>query len=104
MDIQSSTLDDLFELYPVIIPGWITPVKPAGIADGGIPKSLYDGQPQGLLCLIDPWTELKRQSWTMAAYDRADLFVNDDPTPVAGKTVDPGKSRIASPCTSPMGS
>ncbi|AOE64529.1 hypothetical protein QZH45_08900 [Pseudomonas corrugata] len=103
MDIQSSTLDDLFELYPVIIPGWITPVKPAGIADGGIPKSLYDGQPQGLLCLIDPWTELKRQSWTMAAYDRADLFVNDDPTPVAGKTVDPGEEQDRLPLYIPHG-
>ncbi|UZE25238.1 Ig-like domain-containing protein [Pseudomonas sp. B21-056] len=91
MDIQSSTLDDLFELYPVIIPGWITPVKPAGLADGGIPKSLYDQEPQGLQCLIDPWSELKRQSWTMATDDRVDLYVNDNPTPVAGKTVAPGE-------------
>ncbi|SFL10173.1 hypothetical protein SAMN03159473_05729, partial [Pseudomonas sp. NFACC52] len=103
MDIQFSTLDDLFELFPVIIPGWITPVKPAGIADGGIPKSLYDGQPQGLLCVIDPWTELKRQSWIMAAYDRADLYVNDDPTPVAGKTVDPGEEQDRIPLRIPHG-
>ncbi|SFW84125.1 hypothetical protein [Pseudomonas sp. NFACC04-2] len=93
MDIQSSTLDELFVLYPVIIPGWVTPVKPAGLADGGIPKSLYDDQPQGLRCLIDPWTELKRHSWTMAADDRADLYVNDDPTPVAGKTVESGQEQ-----------
>ncbi|TCV67144.1 hypothetical protein [Pseudomonas fluorescens] len=93
MDIQSSTLDELFVLYPVIIPGWVTPVKPAGIADGGIPKSLYDDEPQGLRCLIDPWTELKRHSWTMAADDRADLYVNDDPTPVAGKTVESGQEQ-----------
>jgi len=93
MDPQSSTLSDLFVLFPVIIPGWVTPVKPAGLADGGISKSLYDGQAQGLQCLIDPWTELKRQSWTMAANDRADLYVNDDPTPVAGKTVAPGEEQ-----------
>ena len=90
MDIQPSTLNDMFDLYPVIIPGWVTPVRPAGLAHGGIPKSLYDGQPEGLECLIDPWTELKRRSWTMAAYDRVDLYINDDPTPVAGDTVRPG--------------
>ncbi|UZE16735.1 hypothetical protein LOY70_23050 [Pseudomonas sp. B21-054] len=103
MDIQSSTLDDLFVLYSVIIPGWIAPVKPVDLADGGIPKSLYDGQPQGLLCVIDPWTELKRQSWIMAAYDRADLYVNDDPTPVAGKTVDPGEEDDRIPLRIPHG-
>ncbi|MEN2396223.1 Ig-like domain-containing protein [Pseudomonas halotolerans] len=103
MDIQSSALDDLFVLYPVIIPGWVNPVKPAGLADGGIPKSLYDGEPQGLLCVIDPWTELERQSWTMAAYDRADLYVNDDPTPVAGKTVYPGEEQDRIPLRIPHG-
>lgn len=103
MDIQSSTLNDLFALFSVIIPGWITPVKPAGLADVGIPKSLYDGEPQGLLCVIDPWTELKRQSWTMAAYDRADLYVNDDPTPVAGKTVNPGEEQDRIPLRIPHG-
>ncbi|WP_417697366.1 hypothetical protein [Pseudomonas sp.] len=93
MDIQSSTLDALFELYPVIIPGWIKPVKPDGLADCGIPKSLYDGQPLGLECLIEPWTELQRQSWTMAADDRVGLYINDDPTPVAGKTIAVGEER-----------
>ena len=103
MDIQSSTLNDLFVLYPVIIPGWITPVRPAGLADGGIPQSLYDGQQQGLECLIDPWTELQRKSWTMAADDRADLYVNDDPTPVAGKTVEPGEEQDRIPLRIPHG-
>ncbi|MCG6578076.1 hypothetical protein EGM97_25725, partial [Pseudomonas sp. AF32] len=83
MASHSSTLDDLFALYPVIIPGWITPVKPVDLADGGIPKSLYDDQPQGLQCLIDPLNEMQRQSWTLAAWDRVDLYVNDNPTPVA---------------------
>ncbi|MHC8298562.1 hypothetical protein [Pseudomonas sp. ZS1P83] len=87
MDIQSAVLTELFVLYPVIIPGWVSPVKPANIAHGGIPKSLYDGQAQGLECLVDPWTELQLRSWTMAVDDRVDLYVNDDPTPVTGKTV-----------------
>ncbi|WP_192886594.1 hypothetical protein [Pseudomonas baetica] len=66
MDIQSAVLNQLFVLFPVIIQGWITPVRPAGIAHGGIPQVLYDGQSQGLPCLIDPWPELQLQSWTMA--------------------------------------
>ncbi|WP_434628350.1 RCC1 domain-containing protein [Pseudomonas sp. Z6-14] len=94
MDIQSSALSELFTLYPVIIMGWVTPVKPADRAHGGIPKSLYDDQPRGLRCLIDPWTELQRRSWTMAVDDRADLYVNDDPFPVAGKDVGPGEEQL----------
>ncbi|WP_433860772.1 hypothetical protein [Pseudomonas thivervalensis] len=94
MDIQSSALNEQFDLFPVIIMGWVTPVKPAGLADGGIPKSLYDDQPRGLRCLIDPWTELQRRSWTMAVDDRADLYVNDDPFPVAGKDVGPGEEQL----------
>ncbi|WP_434562834.1 hypothetical protein [Pseudomonas sp. R1-6] len=93
MDIQSSALNELFALYPVVIMGWVTPVKPASIADGGIPKSLYDDQPDGLECLIDPWTELQKRSWTMAVDDRADLYVNDDAFPVDGKTVGPGEEQ-----------
>ncbi|UZE25236.1 hypothetical protein LOY67_07470 [Pseudomonas sp. B21-056] len=103
MDIQSSTLDDLFELYPVIIPGWITPVKPAGLADGGIPKSLYDDQPRGLQCLIDPITEMRRHSWPLAAWDRVDLYVNDNPAPVAGDTVKPGEEEDRMPLYIPHG-
>ncbi|MHC8331888.1 hypothetical protein [Pseudomonas sp. LB3P25] len=94
MDIQSSELDQLFELYPVIIQGWISPLKPADLAHGGIPRSLYDGQPQGLECLVDPWTELQLRFWTMAVDDRVDLYVNDDPTPVTGKTVAPGEEQL----------
>ncbi|WVV48727.1 hypothetical protein THH46_08190 [Pseudomonas sp. NA13] len=103
MDIQSSTLNELFDLYPVIILGWVTPVQPAGIAAGGIPKSLYDDQPRGLRCLIDPWTELQRRSWTMAVDDRADLYINDDPFPVDGKNVGPGRNNCAWSCMYPMG-
>ncbi|WP_170947242.1 hypothetical protein [Pseudomonas sp. Irchel 3E19] len=94
MDIQSAVLNQLFVLFPVIIQGWITPVRPAGIAHGGIPQVLYDGQSQGLMCLIDPWTELQLQSWTMAVDDRVDLYINDDPTPVAGVTIKPGEEAL----------
>lgn len=93
VDIQSSTLNELFVLYPVIVQGWVTPVKPDGIAHGGIPKALYDGQPQGLECLVDPWREPQLRNLTMAADDRVDLYVNDNPTPVAGKTVLPGEEQ-----------
>ncbi|WP_339447408.1 Ig-like domain-containing protein [Pseudomonas sp. EA_5y_Pfl2_R50] len=89
MDIQSAELNELFVLYPVIIPGWVSSVKPAGLAHGGIPKAIYDGQSQGLECWIDPLFGLT--SWTMAVDDRVDLYVNDDPTSVAGKTVAPGE-------------
>ncbi|WPN56564.1 hypothetical protein [Pseudomonas sp. P9_31] len=92
MDIQSAALNELFVLYPVIIPGWVSPVKPAYIAHGGIPKSLYDGQPKGLECLVDPWTEACAR--TLAVDDRVDLYINNDPTPVTGKTVDPGEERL----------
>ncbi|WP_141233060.1 Ig-like domain-containing protein [Pseudomonas sp. Irchel 3E19] len=94
MDIQSAVLNQLFALFPVIIQGWITPVRPAGIAHGGIPQVLYDGQLQGLLCLIDPLTESQLQSSTMAAYDRVDLYINDDLTPVTGVTIQPGEETL----------
>lgn len=94
MDIQSSTFNELFVLYPVIIQGLVTPVKPDGVAHGGIPQALYDDQTQGLECLVDPWTELQLVSWTMAADDRVDLYVNDDPNPVTGKTVAPGEEQL----------
>lgn len=94
IDIQSSVLNELFVLYPLIIQGWVSPVKPDGSAHGGIPKALYDDQPKGLECLVDPWTELQVRSWTMAADDRVDLYVNDDPTPATGKTVESGQEQL----------
>ncbi|CAN7469120.1 YncE family protein [Pseudomonas sp. LjRoot277] len=81
-------------LFPVIIPGWVSPVKPADIAHGGIPKALYDGQAQGLECLVDPWTELRLRSWIMAADDRVDLYCNGDLVPGAGQTVKPGEETL----------
>jgi YVTN family beta-propeller protein len=94
VDIQSSMLAQLFVLYPVIIQGWVSPVKPPAIADGGIPKSIYDDQLKGLECLVDPWAELQMRSSTMAADDRVDLYVNDEPNPVTGHTVKAGEEHL----------
>lgn len=94
MDIQSSELNEVFVLYPIIIQGWVTPVKPDGIAHGGIPKLLYDGEPQGLECLVDPWSELRLFNSTMAVDDRVDLYVNDDITPAVGETIAPGEEQL----------
>ncbi|MHC8349469.1 hypothetical protein ACYZT7_08850 [Pseudomonas sp. RT4P38] len=87
IDIQSAVFNELLVLYPVIIQGWVAPVKPDGTAHGGIPKSLYDGQALGLECMVDPWTEINSLTFTMAVDDHVGLYINDDPTPVTGKTV-----------------
>jgi YVTN family beta-propeller protein len=94
MDIQSAALNELFVLYPVIIQDWVTPVKPAGIADGGIPQAFYNDQ-QSLACLVDPWAEfqLQRHAGTMAVDDRVDLYVNDNPNAATGKTVAEGEEQ-----------
>lgn len=92
MDIQSSVFNELFELYPVVIQGWVSPVKPDGVADGGIPKALYDDESNGLECLVDPW--LEPFSEPRAVDDRVDLYVNDDPRPATGKTIQPGEEGL----------
>ncbi|MGF6486563.1 Ig-like domain-containing protein [Pseudomonas frederiksbergensis] len=92
MDGQSNSPDDsnVFVLYPVMIPGWVTPVQPAGIADGGIPKRIYDVAPEGLECRIDPWTEFRTRGLEPPALnDRVDLYIDSLPTAVAGKTIQP---------------
>ncbi|CAH0183400.1 hypothetical protein ABH908_004858 [Pseudomonas frederiksbergensis] len=94
MDIQSAELTKLFTLFPIIIPGWVSPIRPAGIADGGIPKALYDGQAQGLECLVDYWEELQLRSWIMAVDDRVDLYCNGNLVPGAGQTVKPGEEQL----------
>jgi hypothetical protein len=93
MEIQSAALNELFVLQPVIIQGCVTPANPADRADGGIPKALYDGQPQGLECLVDSLPELQHRAWTMAANDLVDLFVNDNPRAATGKTVAEGEEQ-----------
>lgn len=90
MDIQSSTLNQLFVLYPLIIQGSITPVKPDGIADVGVSRALVTADPRGLEVLIDPWVELQMLASTKAAHDRVDVYVDGEKTP-AGKTIAPGE-------------
>ncbi|TBN47106.1 hypothetical protein [Pseudomonas sp. BGI-2] len=92
MDIQSAALNQLFVLFPVIIPGWITPVRPAGIAAGGIPHSIYDDQPRGLECLVDPWTEPLMA--VTAVDDRVDLYIEGVAASVDGKTISPGEELL----------
>jgi hypothetical protein len=92
MDTLSES--ELLVLYPMFIPGWVSPVKPADIAHGGIPKALYDGQTKGLECLVDPWTELQMRSWTMAVDDRVDLYCNGSLVSGAGQTVKPGEETL----------
>ncbi|EJN18189.1 hypothetical protein PMI35_06306 [Pseudomonas sp. GM78] len=92
-NVSPRVSNELFELYPLLIPNWVPSVKPEGIAHGGIPQALYDGQAQGLECLVKPWTESQFCSFTVAVGDRVDLYVNDDPTPVAGKTVAAGEEQ-----------
>ncbi|EUB82819.1 hypothetical protein [Pseudomonas sp. GM30] len=89
MDIHSIS-NEIFELYPLFIPGWITPIKPADRAHGGIPKSIYDGNPLGLQVVIDPWTERQFFQDPKAEFDSVALYLNDDEPPVTSHTVQPG--------------
>ncbi|WP_420230808.1 hypothetical protein ACN079_15375 [Pseudomonas sp. ABY48] len=91
MAIQSSAANNPLVLGPVMIPGWVTPVKPENFAHGGIPKRIYDDAPDGCECWIDPWTEFQARAWTIGVGDRADLYLNDETTPVDGATVQPGE-------------
>jgi hypothetical protein len=93
MDIQSSKLNAIFTLAPIFVPGWLTPVKPSDLADGGIPWLLANGNALGTLCVVDPWTELQLRQQTMAAYDSVALFIGDAPTPVASAIVQPGQEQ-----------
>lgn len=89
MDIQSSILNAIFALFPVHVPGWISPIKPSARAHGGIPLSLYNDK-KNLLVVVDPSSELQRGNQIMEAFDSVALFVNDAPTSVAGAIVQPG--------------
>lgn len=90
MDIQSSILNAIFALFPVHVPGWVSPIKPPARAHGGIPRSLYDDKDSGLQVVIDPWSELQRRNQLMEAFDSVALYVNDAPASVAGAIVQPG--------------
>ncbi|KAB0507013.1 hypothetical protein [Pseudomonas lini] len=83
--------NNVLVLYPVIIQGLKKPVIHDANPDGGIPLSLFDEYPEGLLCLIDPWINAASRSVVMAVDDRVDLFVVGRAPPVAGKTINPGE-------------
>ncbi|MHA3739331.1 hypothetical protein ACXR0M_27195, partial [Pseudomonas sp. Eth.TT006] len=86
MNLQSQEANAALALYPVYPPQWITPVQPAGLADGGIALSAFGSQ--GLMLVIDPITGLR--TWTMAAFDTVTLYVNGVDTGVK-ETILPGK-------------
>jgi hypothetical protein len=91
VDIQSSALNELFVLYPLIIQGAVTPVKPDGIANVGVSRALVGADPRGLEVLADPWIELKMLASTKATHDRIDIYIEGNPNPVTGKTIPPGE-------------
>ncbi|MGF6488934.1 Ig-like domain-containing protein [Pseudomonas frederiksbergensis] len=76
-------------LVPMFIPGWRSPVQPAGLAHGGIPKSIYQA-PNGLALVIDPVTMLK--SFVLAAFDTVEVWVNGKATSVS-KVILPGEEQ-----------
>ncbi|WP_405122084.1 Ig-like domain-containing protein [Pseudomonas sp. M20] len=92
IDIQSDDLIEVFKLFPVFIPGWLTPVRPSGLAHGGVPRRLFTGTPERVRCVVDPWTELlNRGVAALAEYNSVALFINDGATPVDSHTVEPGE-------------
>ncbi|WP_149086882.1 hypothetical protein [Pseudomonas prosekii] len=74
-------------LYPLMIPGWITPVVHPQNPHGGIPKAIYDDKPLGLQCFIDPWT------FPMSLGDHVSILVNDRLIPETGRTISAGQER-----------
>lgn len=82
--MDNQTNNNVLTLYPVIIPGWKTPVIHDSNPQGGIPLSLFNEHLEGLLCIMDPWLNA-------APNDRVDLYVDGRATPVTGKNIEPGK-------------
>lgn len=91
MDTPSSVLNHPFDLVPIYILGWVTPVRPEDTAYAGIPIALCHARPEGLQCMIYSWTTLKSGPWTMAVLDRVEVYVNDVRIPEAGFTVQQGQ-------------
>jgi hypothetical protein len=93
MDSQSTAPVEKLQLYPMIIPGWEDSVLPAGIAHGGIPRSIYP-EPEGLLMVIDPFTKLSAATGAyeiaMAVDDTVTVWLNGEKTS-ASKTIKPGE-------------
>ncbi|MFJ2712127.1 hypothetical protein ACIOZM_14730 [Pseudomonas sp. NPDC087346] len=77
-NLNSPQADAALALLPMFIPGWKTPVLPAGDYHGGIPLSIHSPSTM-LYMVIDPLTTL---SITLAIGDSVELWVNDQPTSV----------------------
>lgn len=90
MEINDSTLDVVFDLFPLFVPGSLQPIKPPERANVGVPRPLYNDKPAGLLCVADPLTEMQLSNQVVEAYDSVDLHVNGHPTPVDSTTIQPG--------------
>lgn len=88
VQVHSTEANAALALYPVYPPQWITPVLPAGTADGGLPLSAFT--PSGVELVIDPITGL--QNWVMAVYDVVTIFVNGVSTGIS-KTIYPGEEQ-----------
>ncbi|MGZ7459077.1 hypothetical protein ACXPVS_20565 [Pseudomonas sp. Ma2-10] len=80
----NQTNSNALVLFPVIIPGWKTPVIHDSNPHGGIPLSLFNEHLEGLLCIMDPWLNA-------APNDRVDLFVVGRAAPITGKNIEAGK-------------
>jgi hypothetical protein len=92
IDIQSDDLIEVLKLFPVFLPGWVTPVRPSGLANGGVPRRLFTGTPERVQCVVDPWTELlNRGVAALAEYDSVELFINGGTTAVDSHTVEAGE-------------
>lgn len=92
IDIQSDEVIEVLKLVPVFIPGWVTPVKPSGLAHGGVPRRLFTGTPESVRCVVDPWTLLlNRGVATLAEYESVELFINAGKTPVYSAVIEPGE-------------
>lgn len=101
IDIQSDEFIEILKLYPVFVPGWVTPVNSSDPADGGVARRVFVGDPKRLLCVVDPWTELQRRNaQPMAAFDTVDLYVNGNP--VDSATVFPGEEDKRVPLYAPQ--
>lgn len=86
INIQTAQITADLKLFPVLPLGWRTPVKPPGLAHGGLPHSAATSQ--GFQILIEPVTALL--SWVVAAYDVLELVVNGVPTGIT-RTILPGE-------------
>jgi hypothetical protein len=93
MNIPASASNHPFALIPIHIPEGVVGLEPTGIADVGIPHFIYDKRPEGLLCVIDPLTDLREGAGVMEAFDEVTLYVDDVLAPNASHTILPGKER-----------